>query len=225
MELNNKIVVITGGSSGIGHAISAELAKSGAKVYSLSRTIPAAKVEWVIYLQADLTRENDVAAAIAQIPGSIDLLINNAGMMKRANYWELSVEDFDKVWAVDVKGFWLMFKHCRGKLANGAMTLQINSKNSRILKADTFIYTLSKMADLAIDKLVAKDRLDLDMRVAHFGPVDTVLEWTDTDADMKAEKMKVALTVAEAGHWALELINSDKKTLVYDDGAKGYYLE
>ena len=225
MEFKNKVVVVTGGSAGIGYAITVELAKLGAKVYSLSRSVPELKVEGVTYLKADLTREQEVQAAIVKVPGSIDLLINNAGKMKRGHYWEINAEEFDQVLAVDVKGFWLMFKYCREKLAKGAVTLQINSKNSRILKADTFAYSLSKVADLAIDKLVAKDRADLDMRVAHFGPVDTALEWTETDAKTKAKKMEIALTPLEASNLVMNLLNSTQKTLVYDDVSNRYVLE
>ncbi len=225
MDWTDKTVLITGASSGIGYAISAELTAVGAKVYSFSRSVPAVKVVGVTYLQADLTIEADVSAAVAQVPGQIDLLINNAGMMKRAHYWEIDAVDFDKVWSIDVKGFWLMFKYTREKLAKGAMTLQINSKNARQLKADTFIYTLSKCANLVLDQLVAKDRSDLDMRVAYFGPVDTVLEWTDYNAEQKAKKMEVALTKEEAGKWVMQLIDSDKRALLYDDQKNEYSLE
>lgn len=225
MNLQNKIVVVTGASSGIGYALSQELTKAGAKVYSLSRSKPAVLVEGVVYLQADLTKEQEVLAAANQIAEPVDLLVNNAGVMKRGHYHEITAEQFDMVWNLDVKGLWLMFKHFRNKLINGAMTLQINSKNSLILKADTFVYTLSKLADLEIDKLVAKDRSDLDMRVAHFGPVDTALEWTDYSEAQKAEKMQVALTPQQAGELIFNLIKSDQKRLIYLDDQNSYVME
>lgn len=225
MDLKNKIAVVTGASSGIGYALSQELTKAGAKVYCLSRSKPASPVAGVIYLQADLTKEQDVLAAANQIAEPVDLLVNNAGMMKRGLYYEITAEEFDKVWNIDVKGPWLMFKYLRDKLVNGAMTLQINSKNSLILKADTFAYTLSKLADLQIDNLVAKDRSDLDMRVAHFGPVDTVLEWTDYTGAQKAEKMKVALTPEQAGELTINLIKSNQKRLIYKDEENIYVME
>lgn len=225
MDFKSKVAVITGASSGIGYALSQGLVSGGAKVYSLSRTKPLNLVEGVVYLQADLTKEQDVAAAVKQIVEPVDLLVNNAGMMKRGHYYEISAEEFDKVWGIDVKGPWLMFKYLRDKLVKGAMTLQINSKNSLILKADTFAYTLSKLADLEIDKLVAKDRTDLDMRVVHFGPVDTPLEWTDYTDEQKVEKMKVALTPVQASELVINLIQSGKKRLVYRDGENIYVME
>jgi len=225
MDLKNKIVVVTGASSGIGYALSKELTKAGAKVYCLSRSKPTSPVEGVVYLQADLTKEADVINAVKLIMEPVGLLVNNAGMMKRGNYYEISAEEFDQVWNIDVKGPWLMLKHLRDRLVKGAMTLQINSKNSLLLKADTFIYTLSKLADLEIDKIVAKDRSDLDMRVAYFGPVDTALEWTDYSDVQKAEKMKVALNTVQAGELIINFIQSDKKKLIYKDSENVYVME
>ncbi|MCC6643437.1 SDR family oxidoreductase, partial [Candidatus Peregrinibacteria bacterium] len=169
--------------------------------------------------------EDQVVTALSKVSEPVDLLINNAGRMKRANYWELSESDFEAVWGVDVKGIWLMFKHLRGKLAQGAMTVQTNSKNALQVKANTFAYTLSKLADLSIDEIVVKDRPDLDMRVAHLGPVDTPLEWTDYSAEQKAEKMKIVITPTEAAKLMMDLIRSDKKKLIYKVDECKYELQ
>jgi len=225
MDFYNKVAVVTGASSGIGYAISAELVAAGAKVYGLSRSVPEKPVGGVVYLQVDLTQAAQVAAVAAQIPEMVDLLVNNAGMMQRGHFWEISAEEFDQVWAINVKGIWLMFKYFKDKLVQGATTVQINSKNSRILKADTFIYSLSKSAALDVDRLVAKARPDLDMRVAHFGPVDTPLEWTGYNAEQKAEKMKVALTPEQSAKLVVNLLSSEKKTLVYGGEENTYDLE
>lgn len=224
MEFKNKVAVITGGCSGIGYALTKELIAEGMKVYSICRRKPATEVAGVIYLSADVSDEGQLIAALAEVKEPVDLLVNNAGKMKRANYWELSDEDFEMVWSVDVKGNWLMFKHLRDRLSKGAMTVQTNSKNSLQLKADTFAYTLSKLADLDIDKLVAKDRVDLDMRVVHLGPVDTPLEWTDYSSEQKAEKLKIAITPADAAKLMMDLIKSDKKTLLYNEEAHSYTM-
>lgn len=224
MEFKNKVAVITGASRGIGCAISKRLVAEGMKVYCLSRTKPAELVDGVTYLYADVSKAKLVAEAVTQIVEPVDLLINNAGVMRRGNYWEITEEEFDLVMSVDMKGPWLMFKYLRDKLAKGAMTLQSNSKNSLQMKENTFAYTLAKLADLEIDKLVAKDRPDLDMRVAHFGPVDTLLEWTDYSEEEKAEKMKIAIQPDEAADWTMKLIKSDQKRLVYDVESKVYML-
>lgn len=224
MDFKNKVAVITGGSAGIGYALSKELVAAGMKVYSLSRSKPAELVEGVTYLSADVSKEAEVKAAAALITEPVDLLVNNAGVMRRGHYWEIGEEQFDLVWSVNVKGVWLMFKYFREKLVKGAVTLQINSKNSLIVKAATFAYTLSKLADLNVDQIVAKDRPDLDMRVAHFGRVDTILEWTDYTPEQKAERMRDAIKVEDSAKLTMDLLRSDKKKLVFVDGENRYEL-
>ncbi|MGL5831592.1 MAG: SDR family NAD(P)-dependent oxidoreductase [Candidatus Altimarinota bacterium] len=217
MKFKGKTALITGASRGIGYALSKKLVEEGMRVYSISRTRPVKPVKGVEYLLADVTRENQIQKAVAKISGQVDLLVNNAGVMRRGNYEEIEVEDFDLVWSVNVKGSWLMFKNLGEKLAEGAVTLQTNSKNSLSVKADAFPYTLSKMANVHLDELIAKNRPDLDMRVVYLGRVDTVLEWTGYNAKQKADRIKMAMTADSAAELMLGLLKSDMKNLVYRD--------
>ncbi len=77
----NKVVVITGGSSGIGKAAATLFADKGDKVYELSRSGRGG--DGITHITADVTKRQEVALAfnkIGDIEGRIDLLINNAGM-------------------------------------------------------------------------------------------------------------------------------------------------
>ena len=76
----SKIVMITGGSSGIGLCTAAALREKGCKVYELSRR--DSEVPGITHLKCDITDEEQVKAAVAQVMaenGRIDILINNAG--------------------------------------------------------------------------------------------------------------------------------------------------
>lgn len=76
----NKIVMITGGSSGIGLCTAAALRDRGCKVYELSRR--DSEVTGITHIKCDVTDEAQVAAAVGQVmaeSGRIDILINNAG--------------------------------------------------------------------------------------------------------------------------------------------------
>ncbi|HAL11425.1 MAG TPA: short-chain dehydrogenase [Ruminococcaceae bacterium] len=76
----NKVVIITGGSSGIGLCTAAALRDRGCKVYELSRR--ESEVEGITHLKCDITDESQIAAAVEQVMaenGRIDILINNAG--------------------------------------------------------------------------------------------------------------------------------------------------
>lgn len=76
----NKIVMITGGSSGIGLCTAAALRDRGCKVYELSRR--DSEVTGITHIKCDVTDEAQIAAAVGQVmaeSGRIDILINNAG--------------------------------------------------------------------------------------------------------------------------------------------------
>lgn len=76
----NKVVIITGGSSGIGLCTAAALRDRGCKVYELSRR--DSEVTGITHIKCDVTDEAQVAAAVGQVmaeSGRIDILINNAG--------------------------------------------------------------------------------------------------------------------------------------------------
>lgn len=76
----NKVVIITGGSSGIGLCTAAALRDRGCKVYELSRR--DSEVAGITHIKCDVTDEAQIAAAIGQVMaenGRIDILINNAG--------------------------------------------------------------------------------------------------------------------------------------------------
>lgn len=111
MRLNNKIVLVTGAASGIGHAVTDLFAQEGATVVAADIKAPdqpyAAGVETVTL---DVTNETDWQAAVAAIVekhGRLDVLINNAGIIAYEPLHELSVEAWNRMVAVDQTGVFL----------------------------------------------------------------------------------------------------------------------
>ena len=105
----DKVVVVTGGSSGLGRAIAAEFAEAGAKVVCLARdeqklaqtaqdlSQSGATVNGVV---ADVTDDQSVAAAVAEIKnqhGQIDVWINNVGRSLRISLQDARVDDFQQL--------------------------------------------------------------------------------------------------------------------------------
>jgi len=112
--LDRKVAVVTGGASGIGRAAAGHLSSAGAAVCVIDRDADrggefAADIEKAgrraSFFAVDVTDEQAMASAFQAIAdqfGGIDVLVNNAGMAIRASALEMSVEDWNKVVAVNM---------------------------------------------------------------------------------------------------------------------------
>jgi len=132
MKLQNRIAVVTGGSSGIGRGIALEFAREGAKVvvadiaeepkrgkYHEQDTVSTTLSEIEksggegVFLQADLSEESAVNtlidAAVTRF-GGLDILVNNAGIHVPGNSQEISVADWDRVTGLNLRGVFLAIK-------------------------------------------------------------------------------------------------------------------
>ncbi|MEY4614930.1 MAG: Gluconate 5-dehydrogenase [Planctomycetota bacterium] len=145
-DLTNKTAIITGGSKGLGLAMAEGLASAGANLVVISRNekeagAAAEKItrEYktkAIAISATVTSEDEIQKAVATATsefGSIDILINNAGINIRGPIDELSYEDFKKVQQTNVDGTWIpskavvphMKKQKSGRIINIASTLGV----------------------------------------------------------------------------------------------------
>jgi NAD(P)-dependent dehydrogenase (short-subunit alcohol dehydrogenase family) len=111
MTLTN--IVVTGASSGIGEAISLRLSERGMRVFALARgqdkldALAARRPGAIVPLAVDVADPGQVAAAFARIEsdyGPIDVLINNAGIYERLNFWEQDVQMISQIIDTNLKG-------------------------------------------------------------------------------------------------------------------------
>ena len=120
MRFQKKTVVVTGAGSGFGKAIAEQFAGEGASVVvsDVDSESGEAVAQAIVdgggaarFVAADVSRAQDVEALIQatkQHYGSLDVLVNNAGFSHLAQaMWELSEEEYDKVFAVNTKGTFL----------------------------------------------------------------------------------------------------------------------
>jgi len=143
-DLKGKNALITGGSKGLGLAMAAGLASAGANIALVNRNLEEGqaaaeslsqtyRVEAKAY-SANVTDESQINQAVASAQndlGSIDILINSAGINIRGAIDELSHEEFQQVMKVNVDGIWLaskavvpqMKKNGWGRIINMASTL------------------------------------------------------------------------------------------------------
>jgi 2-keto-3-deoxy-L-fuconate dehydrogenase len=183
-SLTGKIAVITGGGSGIGRAIAEVFAKQGAIVHVIELNLAAAE-ETVHSIHAaggesyawscnvsDQSQVMVTMGAIVEKSGGIDILVNSAGIAHVGNIEKTSVDDFDKVFQVNVKGVYnTIFGVIPPMKAKGkGVILNLASVASTVGIADRFAYSMSKGAVLTMTLSVAKDYLKENIRCNSISP-------------------------------------------------------
>ena len=168
-KLNNKVAIVTGAAQGIGLGIARVFVAEGASVIlsdvndavGLAATAELQAGERVAYLHADVTREDDVrrlvAAAVERF-GRLNIVVNNAGVVAVQTVEESSVEDWDRVMAINVRAIFLTTKHALPHLrAAGGSILNVASVSSFVSQQGTPAYCASKGAVLMLTKSLALD--------------------------------------------------------------------
>jgi 2-deoxy-D-gluconate 3-dehydrogenase len=168
-DLSGQTAVVTGANTGIGQGIAIALAAAGADIAAIGRTAPtdtAAAVTAVgrrfEFIEADLgakgVAEPVIAEAVSRM-GGVDILINNAGIIRRADSVDFTEEDWDTVIDVNLKTtFFLcqaagrvMLAKGRGKIVNIASLLSFQG-GVRVAS-----YTASKHGVAGLTKLLANE--------------------------------------------------------------------
>ena len=115
---SGRVVIVTGGSQNIGAAISARFLREDDRVICADLHPPtppnSAGLENVHFIETNVADEASVSALMAEISakfGHLDVLVNNAGICLETAIEHTSVEDWDRVMAVNVRGTFLMSKH------------------------------------------------------------------------------------------------------------------
>lgn len=122
-DLSKRTALITGGSKGLGKAMASGLASAGARVVLVSRHAEEAQSaadelsseydQPALGIQADVTDPDQIEAALAKTCeafGTVDILINSAGINTRGSIEELTLEQFEEVMRINVTGTWLCCK-------------------------------------------------------------------------------------------------------------------
>ncbi|MGV9786713.1 SDR family NAD(P)-dependent oxidoreductase [Streptomyces sp. NPDC003435] len=153
--LQEKVAVITGGTSGIGLAIAHRFVREGARVFVTGRD--ARRLEEAVAelgpaatgVRADVSVLADLDALYARVrdeAGRVDVLVANAGIVADASLGAHTEENVDLTLAVNVKGTLFTVQKALPLLAEGASVLVIGSSNSVRPNADLEIYSASKAA-------------------------------------------------------------------------------
>lgn len=201
--LENKIVVVTGGASGIGLATSQRFSKEGAKTYILDIQSPKNSDPSITYLECDVSQFDSVKKAIDTIvkkENHIDIAFANAGIHIYGNIEETGLEDFEKVLAINLKGTFYLLKCVLPimRKQNQGSVILMGSDQSLIGKSCSAAYGVTKGAIAQLTKSTAIDYGPFNIRVNCVcpGAIETPLykKAVETYATKYAKISKQALT-------------------------------
>jgi NAD(P)-dependent dehydrogenase (short-subunit alcohol dehydrogenase family) len=177
-RLQNKVAIITGGAGGMGAATAALFVQEGAKVLVVGRTeeklrntVKAINHENVSYSVADVTQPEETQRYVREAVeryGGVDVLVSNAGVegpLKHIS--EHTVEDFDAVMAINVRGVWLSVKYVfpeMQKRGGGSIVLVSSSLGIAGMSAHS-AYVTSKHAVIGMARSLAHDGAPSRIRV------------------------------------------------------------
>ncbi|ABQ07448.1 SDR family oxidoreductase [Flavobacterium johnsoniae] len=169
-SLNNKVILVTGASRGIGAAVAKNLAGRGAKIivnYSGSlqaaeETVNAIKNAGgnAIAVQADVSKSNEVKTlfdkAIAHY-GKIDVLVNNAGIMITKLIKDTTDEDFTRQFDINVRGTFNTLREAATRLADNGSIINFSTSVNRIMLPTYSTYVATKAAVEQLTRVMAKE--------------------------------------------------------------------
>ena len=209
MRLKDKVAIITGASSGIGACIARRFAEQGANVVGmgLGETEGKAVAKSItqeggqaIFLPCDVLKEDEVAATIAQIIdefGRVDTLVNCAGINFAKSFDELSVDEWDRVIGVDLRGTFLCIKACIDLFSKqkSGNVINVASVHTQACLPGAAPYDAAKWGVVGLTKALAVEYASRGIRFNCLSPglIDTQM-WTNIkDA---AEDLQACLS-----HW------------------------
>ncbi|CAN5311757.1 SDR family NAD(P)-dependent oxidoreductase [soil metagenome] len=197
--LSGNVALVTGASSGIGEATALALAAEGATVAVLARrrdrlTGLAARITdaggSALVVVADVTEQHQAAGAVDRVVGELgrlDIVVNNAGLMRVGPAAQASPDDWDQMLAVNVAGLLYITRASLPHLIAAAAAsprgvtdiVNISSTAGRVARPNTSVYSLTKFGVGAFTESVRQEVLDKRVRVSVVEPGTVATEITD----------------------------------------------
>jgi NAD(P)-dependent dehydrogenase (short-subunit alcohol dehydrogenase family) len=192
MRFGDKVAVVTGATKGIGEACAHEFAREGARVVACGRSADlgervAASIRAgggdAVFVRCDVGRKADVDALVTATLdhyGTIDIVVNNAGVNHSANFFDITEADWDWVMGVDLKGTFLLSQAAaRVMVAQGkpGAIVNVSSVMAQLALADQVPYCAAKGGVNQLTKAMALALVDKGIQVncCAPGPVMTEL--------------------------------------------------
>jgi rhamnulose-1-phosphate aldolase/alcohol dehydrogenase len=204
-ELHGRVVVVTGGASGIGRAAARRLAQAGAHVVVADLNLEGAEVvaeelssayggRRAVAMRVDVTDEDgvsDMIRATVLAYGGLDILVCSAGLATSAPITETTLEDWERNYAVLARGYFLPAREAFRVLLQqdaGGSIVFVGSKNALVAGANAAAYSSAKAASLHLARCLAEEGGAAGIRVNTVNP-DAVIEGSAIwSSEWKAER-------------------------------------
>lgn len=207
LTLEGKVALVTGASSGLGRHFALTLAKAGAKVAIVARREDrladlVAEIEadggsaLAVSLDvSDRARFDDVLDSIEAALGTVDVLVNNAGIAVDGQTLEMTDDDLDRIMDINTKALWSLAKRVAERLVNvgkGGSIINIASILGLNVSPGLSLYAISKAAVVQMTKAMATDLWRHNIRVNAICPgyfkTEINADFFETEAGEKAIK-------------------------------------
>ena len=213
MKLSGKVAVITGAARGIGRACAERFLADGAKIViadidgaGIAKT--AAELgarDSVRAVEADVTRRANVdklVATAAEAFGRLDIMVNNAGIARKQEFLEVTEQDLDAVFAVNLKGAFFGVQAAAKQMiaqGGGGVIINMSSINAILANPSVATYAISKGAMNQLTTLASVALAPHRIRVVGVGPGTILTEMVATAIFSSAEARHTALSRTPMG--------------------------
>ena len=192
MRLDSKVALVTGASRGIGRAIAVRLGRDGAAVvvnYSGNHEAARETVSAIeavsgraVAVQGDVAKVVDIQRLVdASLEhfGRLDILVNNAGVMFNKPVADVTEEEYDRIFVVNVKGTFFACQQAAKRMADGGRIINFSSSTTAMMLPTYGAYVAAKGAVEQMSHVLAKElgSRGITVNVVSPGPTDTELFW------------------------------------------------
>ena len=212
-SLSGKVAIVTGASRGIGARIATRLAQAGAGVvvnYAGRRDAAEQVVRSIeagggraLAVQGDVSKPQDVRvlfdAAVERF-GRVHILVNNAGIILYKRLDQTTDDEFDRLFAVNVKGVFNALREASRRLEDGGRIINFSSSTTRLMLPTYASYCATKAAVEQLTRIFAKEvgQRGITVNVVSPGPTNTEL-FTEGKSEADIQRMAAMAALGRIG--------------------------
>ena len=216
-ELDQKTAIVTGGGTGIGNGIALALAREGANVIicgrreePLERTVEAIHDAGgdALAVQADVSNADDVSRLVGtavDMYGTVDVLVNNAGIGGSGSIHEHDIATWDRVMAINLRGPFLMARAVLPLMRRqrSGHIVNISSESGLEYYAGNGAYGVSKHALNVLSEYIQRENQEVGIRVDTVCPGMVVTEMSENSPGLDHDKCLYPDDIADLVIWLL----------------------